>query len=389
MAKTKHKRTKTKRLTLIGFAFVVFAIIVLMSHHSEIDEKRSARLPFEELSSPSRQLLSCISLVDRSISDGLHKMGVPREKILFLSTQPAYKNDFQWDFSNIEVTIPYHYDIFRVGKEFRDYITNLRIPVQIAVNKKSRNEIIYSVYCKGFYTHRVTLTLESPHVFDRVPSPKIAIIIDDLGYDCAFAHAFLAVDLSLTLSILPFTPHTRSIARKSNKEGREIMLHLPMEPRSYPALNPGDGVLLVSMDKDMILDVLDKDIGEVPFVAGVNNHMGSKFTENEEKMIIVLTELKRRGLYFIDSRTSPNSVAFDLAKEMGIRAASRDIFLDNDLLESALSIQMDRLLTLAKHRGHAIGIAHPHKETLGILQKYQPILSNEAEVVPVSDLLNY
>ncbi len=167
------------------------------------------------------------------------------------------------------------------------------------------------------------------------------------------------------------------------------MLHLPMEPRSYPRINPGDGVVLVSMENDTILKVLHRDLGEIPFVVGVNNHMGSRFTENKEKMVVVLEELKRRGLYFVDSRTSRSSVAFDLAKQMEIRAARRDIFLDNDLSEGALRLQMDRLLNLARNRGHAIGIGHPHRETLGFLTKLQLSLKEEAEVVPVSSLVSY
>ena len=233
-----------------------------------------------------------------------------------------------------------------------------------------------------------SITYEIPISPHRAASPRIAIIIDDLGYDKSLAREFTALDLPLTLSILPFTPYTRSIAHRARREGREIMLHLPMEPRSYPRINPGDGVLLVSMERDTILEVLDRNLGEIPFVAGVNNHMGSRFTENKEKMVVVLGELKRRGLYFVDSKTSRCSVAFDLAKQMEIRAARRDIFLDNDLSEGALRIQMDRLLNLARHKGQAIGIGHPHKETLWFLTKLQLSLKKEAEVVPVSSLMS-
>jgi uncharacterized protein len=222
----------------------------------------------------------------------------------------------------------------------------------------------------------------------RQPPPKIAIIIDDLGYDASLADGFIQLDLPLTLSILPFAPYTRSIARKARERGREIMLHLPMEPRSYPRVNPGDGVLLVSMESSAILEVLEGDLNEVPFVEGVNNHMGSRFTENREKMMVVLGELKKRGLYFVDSKTSRMSVAFDLAKQLEIRTARRDVFLDNDLSEGALKIQMDRLLALAQHRGHAIGIGHPHRETLWFLSRSQADFKSEVEVVPASCLVN-
>jgi len=232
------------------------------------------------------------------------------------------------------------------------------------------------------------ITLEIPVVPHKEASPKVAIIIDDLGYDTSLAGGFAHLNLALTLSILPFAPHTHSIAHKAREAGREVMLHLPMEPRSYPRINPGEGVLLVSMERAAILEVLARDLGEIPFAEGVNNHMGSRFTESREKMMMVLSELKRRGLYFVDSKTSCMSVAFDLAKQMEIRTACRDIFLDNDLSEGALKIQMDRLLAVARHKGHAIGIGHPHKETLWFLRRIQEGLENEVEVVPASCLVN-
>lgn len=388
MKKTKNNTSKKMYLTFIGFGLASIIIVLVVSYLLRLGKER-ALPPFEEIYTPSKQLLSCICLIDKSISDGFYKIGVPQEKILFLSVHPTHKDNYKWDFSNIEVRLPHHYDISKAGKEISGNISELKIPVQITVDKKSGNEIIYNVYCKGFYTHRLKLTLETSRVSHRLSSPKIAIIIDDLGYDSSLANVFINLDLPLTLSVLPFTPHTQSIAREARKEGREIMLHLPMEPRSYPNINPGDGVLLVSMDEDMILKVLDSDLREIPFVVGVNNHMGSRFTENREKMMIVLAELKRRGLYFIDSKTSRNSVAFNLAKKIEIHTARRDIFLDNDLSESALKIQMDRLLNLARHRGHAIGIGHPHKETLRLLKRYQQTLTNEVEVVPVSSLLSH
>ncbi|MFW6146979.1 MAG: divergent polysaccharide deacetylase family protein [Thermodesulfobacteriota bacterium] len=229
---------------------------------------------------------------------------------------------------------------------------------------------------------------EPPILTHQSGSPKIAIIIDDLGYDKCLAGEFIHLDLPLTLSILPLAPYTRLIAHKAKQGGREIMLHLPMEPKRYPRINPGDGVLLVSMENDAILQVLDRDLEEIPFVAGVNNHMGSRFTENKDKMMVVLEELKGRGLYFIDSKTTRHSVAFDLAKQMELRTATRDVFLDNELSDAALEIQMDRLLALARNKGHAICIGHPHPETLCFLRGLQMKLNSTVEVVPVSSLLS-
>jgi polysaccharide deacetylase 2 family uncharacterized protein YibQ len=184
------------------------------------------------------------------------------------------------------------------------------------------------------------------------------------------------------------TAKSRAIAQRARQVGCETMLHLPMEPIGYPSVNPGDGVLLVSMDKETILEVLNDDLKQTPFVVGANNHMGSRFTENAEKMAIVLEELKKQGLYFVDSRTNSGTVAFKTAQKMALKAAKRDIFLDNDLSENALKIQMERLLSVARHKGRAIGIGHPHQETLSLLKKYQSVLADETEVVPISRLVH-
>ena len=333
MARAKKKKPN---IALIGLGSVAIIVAILIGYLSILDRKQSP-LPFEEIYTPSIELNRNIRLIDKAISDVFYKLGVPQEKIIFISVLPRQKEGYNWDFNSIEARISHRSSIFQIGKEIRSSISDLRIPVQIKIDKKSGNEIIYY---KGLYTHRLSIILDAYQQPHRLLYPKISIIIDDLGYNSSLANAFIELDLPLTFSVLPFTPNTRLIAQKARKEGREIMLHLPMEPISYPAINPGDGVLMVSMDREMILKTLNRDLAQVPFVAGVNNHMGSRFTEIEEKMMIVLTELKRRGLYFIDSRTSGGSVAFKVAKKMALKTASRDIFLDNDLSENDLNIQM-------------------------------------------------
>jgi len=387
MAKSKDKKKTRFSFTHVSFGFAILILIIVISYIL-IPDKSRPPLPFEEVYLYSKQLSRGIYLIDKSISDGFYTIGVPEKNIVFPSVLPRQKGNYRWNFSSIEVRIPKQLSVFKVGEEIRERISQLPIPTQITIDKKSENEIIYAVYFKGLHTHRLTITLEDKKSSHRFSYPKIGIIIDDLGYDISLANALLELDLALTFSVLPFTPNTRLIARKAWNDGRETMLHLPMEPMNYPAINPGDGVLLISMDREMILDTLTRDLSQIPFVAGVNNHMGSRFTKSEEKMVIVLAELKKKGLYYIDSRTSSDTVAFDVAKKMALRTASRDIFLDNHLSENALKIQMERLLSVARHKGSAIGIGHPHKKTLDLLKNFQTTLTNEAEVVPASNLVN-
>jgi polysaccharide deacetylase 2 family uncharacterized protein YibQ len=387
MTESKHRKKPRLSFIWISHGFILLIGIIIISYLL-IPDKSKPQLPFEEVYLYSKQLSRDIFLIDKSISDGFYTTGVPEENIVFLSVLPKQKDKYRWNFSSIEVRIKKKHSVFKVGEEIKDRISQLPIQKQITVDKKSDNEVIYSVHCKGMYTHRLRIILEDKTISHRFPYPKIGIIIDDLGYDTSLANAFLELDLPLTFSVLPFTPNTRLIARKAWNDGRETMLHLPMEPMNYPAINPGDGVLLVSMDREMILDTLNNDLSQIPFVAGVNNHMGSRFTKNEEKMEIVLAELKRKGLYYIDSRTSCDTVGFDVAKKMALRTAKRDIFLDNHLSENALKIQMERLLSVARHKGSAIGIGHPHKKTFDLLKNFQTTLTCKAEVVPASSLVD-
>lgn len=387
MVRSKKKGKADIIVSLVGLGLAAIISTLLICYLSGFGRKNPP-LPFEEIYTRSKQLSRYICLIDKAISDGFYEMGIPQEKIVFLSVLPRHKDGYSWDFNSMEARIPNRHSISRIGREIKDRITDLSIPVQIKEEGKSGDGVTYNIYYKDFYTHKLSIVLDTSPAPHRLLYPKIAIIIDDLGYDSSLAKAFMRVELPFTFSVLPFAPHTRLIALKARKEKRETMLHLPMEPINYPAVNPGDGVLLVSMDRERILEIVKTDLSQTPFVSGVNNHMGSRFTASEEKMAVVLGELKTRDLYYIDSRTTGSSVAYRVAKKMALRTANRDIFLDNDLSENALRIQMERLLSLARHRGRAIGIGHPHKETLLLLKKYEMTLNNEAEVVPVSHLVN-
>lgn len=217
---------------------------------------------------------------------------------------------------------------------------------------------------------------------------KVAIIIDDLGYNNANAQELLKIDAPLTFSFFPQGPYSKSLAQKAHTMGRDVMLHLPMEPYEYPQKNPGNGALLLAMDNEELLKKLGADIGSVPFIKGVNNHMGSKFTEDKEKMRVILNELEKRGLFFLDSRTSKNTVGYSVAKEMGLKAVERNIFLDNNQDVKSINSQIYKLARLAIKDGSAVGIGHPYPSTIEALKQMIPELKAKGiEVVPVSQLV--
>jgi polysaccharide deacetylase 2 family uncharacterized protein YibQ len=222
---------------------------------------------------------------------------------------------------------------------------------------------------------------------DKMARPKIALIVDDLGYDPKIAISFLKLDLSLSLSVLPSAPFTDLIVREVNKTERELMVHLPMEPKGYPSVDPGPGALLIRMTEPEIQRILDQDLKQISGARGVNNHMGSLFTENRGKMELILRELKRRNLFYVDSWTTSGTVGFKVAKEVGVPAGKRNVFLDNELSAKSIERQMERLFNVARRSGSAIGILHPHEETLEVLKAYQSRMKTEFDVVSVSDLV--
>lgn len=218
--------------------------------------------------------------------------------------------------------------------------------------------------------------------------PKVAIIIDDLGYDLTVAKAVMRMGLPVTLSILPLAPFTENIAHEAKMRGLEILLHQPMEPGGYPRVNPGPGALLLSMTPTQIMGVLDANLKQIPGVKGINNHMGSSFTMKRDKMRVVARKLRQERLFFIDSRTSKGTVALEEMRRHRVPGRSRDVFLDNELTSHAIDQQIARLLCVAEREGCAIGIGHPYPMTLERLMKNRERLHKKAHMVPVSELVD-
>jgi len=217
---------------------------------------------------------------------------------------------------------------------------------------------------------------------------RVAIVIDDMGYDLLVLDEILQMDAPITVSILPHLSHSVLVAERANKAGREVILHLPMEPHAYPGKNPGSGALFLQMDRDEIVAQLEEDIRSIPHISGVNNHMGSKFMEDEQKVEIVLDQLKKEGLFFLDSLTTKNSKGIQVARKMGLRHVGRDIFLDNNCnFEETLDI-LNHIAEKQDSWKTIVIIGHPHKSTIQAIKKALPIFRNrKIRIVPLSDLI--
>ena len=214
--------------------------------------------------------------------------------------------------------------------------------------------------------------------------PRAAIIIDDIGYDLKAADKLLALDMPLTFSVLTRSPFWYPIVNKARQKNIEIMLHLPMEPIEYPDVNPGPGALLASMSPDELVLQLNEHLDAIPFIKGVNNHMGSRLTTASSQMYQIFTILKKRDLFFIDSLTHSKSVCRPSAKLFRIPFAQRDVFLDNVQEPAAIRARIEELIRIAQKQGQAVGIGHPYKSTCQALNEALPELRKKVKLVPAS-----
>jgi len=243
----------------------------------------------------------------------------------------------------------------------------------ISMTTKSANaNLVSSQQAKSYSSYKQT-------------KAQIAIIIDDIGNKRSDAEAF-SLPKKVTFSILPHTPFSTQFSNYSYHQGREVMLHMPMESLHGEAL--GDGGLLASMYPEEVENSLLLALESVPHATGVNNHMGSKLTQITLQMNAVMEVLNNNNLYFIDSRTTKFTKAHIIAQEHGVASAQRNVFLDHYANEGFLEKQFDLLIRKARRNGSVIGIAHPYKVSISFLQRKLANLPDDIELISVSEYLS-
>ena len=219
------------------------------------------------------------------------------------------------------------------------------------------------------------------------PRGRVALVIDDLGRSLSDIDALESLGIPISYSVLPFESRTGEVVERLAAEGHEVLCHLPMEPTT--GANPGPGALRLGMSGEELIDATRRALGQVPIAVGVNNHMGSSLSADAESMRAILGVLGERGLFFLDSRTSPDSVGYSEAVALGLPAVERQVFLDPDPDPAAIREQFDRLLQLADRQGFAVAIGHPHRSTLDVLStEVGRAQAQGFQFVPVSYLLD-
>lgn len=223
-------------------------------------------------------------------------------------------------------------------------------------------------------TASVPQPVQPPVAAPQIPRGpgQLAIVIDDMGSSMAELQALLSIKLPITFSVIPSLAHAKGVSEGAHRAGAEVMVHMPMEPEGYPKQPMEKIGLLLNMDDQEIENRVNSYFRTVPFAVGANNHMGSRFTQNAEKMDVVLKVLKERDIFFVDSKTSPASVGYQRAHTLGLKSASRQVFLDNVQDVAAITRQLAQAAAVARKKGAAIAICHPHAATIRALQAAMP-----------------
>ncbi len=218
--------------------------------------------------------------------------------------------------------------------------------------------------------------------------PRIAIIIDDLGYQLAAGRRAIMLPGPVAFSFLPFTPRAAALARDAHGHGKEVLLHLPLQAgMDGPAAEPRE--IHLDMSRELMAATLSEALASVPFVVGINSHRGSLLTRHPGHMQWLMEAIREHeGLYFIDSYTTHRSVAVQIAREAGLHAVRRDVFLDPDASPETVAREFERLKRLARERGQALAIGHPYPATLDLLERELPMLESDGfELVSVSEFM--
>jgi len=225
---------------------------------------------------------------------------------------------------------------------------------------------------------------KAPRVL-MAPVGRIAIVLDDWGYNPNNLGIIEGIKYPLTISVLPNLAYSKSIAQQLGRRGFEIILHLPLEPREKFRLERD--TIMAYMDPKAVTGILKKDLAGLPYTKGVSGHMGSRATEDAKLMAVIFRELKKRNLYFLDSFVSGKSVCSLVAQEVSLSFARRDVFLDNQEEPLYIRGQLRKLKLLALAKGFAIGVGHDRRITLGVLREVMPELEKEGfKFVFVSEL---
>lgn len=334
------------------------------------------------------QLNQKIDLLDKTIKSRLFELGFSKEDILSRQSRPRMRDKLSWRTYTIKIQLPKGISFPQIKREMEKDLTRLDKDIRLRFVGESAKPRRIDVRVGNLLTHNIIFYPSK--VTKKKRGPRVAIVIDDLGSSRKRTRALIDLDASLTLSFFPLSRNSRALAQEASEKGKEVMLHMPMEPYGFPEKNPGKGALLMNMNERELHQRIEENLEALPFVRGVNNHMGSRFMEDDQRVSILMEELRKRELYFLDSRTTAKTLGYRTAKKLGIKTGQRNLFLDNNSNdETEIRRNIQELAKVAKAEGKAIAIGHPHLSTIKSLREMIPRLRESGiEIVPLSEIMD-
>lgn len=330
----------------------------------------------------------------------LQKAGFPENRFSILSS----------DDGRVEIVLELEEKEFKKLKpELLKSLKKKKIDTKLTETRKSDGQVMVSfeIFPPGAQSGRLILkyrqdrevAVSLPPMEKSAPTPspiitarksikKVALVIDDMGSDLDFLQELINLQVPLTVAILPDALFASRTAELAQENGLEVILHLPLEALNGQSYAGADGLIRSSMTPEEIRAILERDLSIISQATGLNNHMGSRATADRYLMEIILDFLKEKNLFFLDSKTNPRSIAYELAVKKGVPALSRHVFLDADENRTEVKKRLDELLKYAQKHGQAVGIGHPFPETLEALRHYREEAARLGlEPVKLSDLL--
>ncbi len=281
------------------------------------------------------------------------------------------------------LSIPFDYPLDTLLLQIQEELSLRLVKIHQLEEKDSKDQ--YQILAKVGSESRTTHTLR--FILKKI---KIALLIDDFGYSKGGVVDVFLEDLNIpfTISVIPGTPQAKSVAEQAHKSGKEVIIHLPMQPKGK--FNPDyKWIILDKMSEEEIKLIIKEVRKDIPYAVGLNNHMGSLITSEERPMRALLKAVKEEDLFFVDSRTSPDSIAFALAQEMGVKSISRQVFLDNEKDIDYIKGQFQQLISSAKEKGKTLGMGHIDITTAQALKEIVASLDErKIELVYVSEIVN-
>lgn len=332
--------------------------------------------------------------IDRLVTEHLKKYYIADSNLLKEIVQQKSHLGNRWLLIHKEYDVPRNFPLknFSVSLEKTIKAGGFNIARREKATENQKETLAFKINFKNLNVYYLKLfkrpfELRRPLITKPAEPIKVAIVIDDWGYNLNNVELLSSISQKLTVAILPNLAYSTSMARLVNSENnRQVIVHLPLEPHDSN-LRLEENTIMTNMDRKQILDILNKALISVPNALGFSNHKGSKATEDRNLMRIILAELKKRNLFFLDSLATNKSVGREISKEVGVKFAQRSIFLDNTDEYNYIKRQLVKLIDMARRTGYAIGIGHDRTTTLQVLKENLPEFKKDGiEIVFVSEL---